>query len=171
MANTHAVFQGTHCAYWDIDAYTLAGVAETDLDNGTFVTVGDVALKDGSGGFEVKIAVPAANATGLWVCRTPEVGTTLDMQLLADPRNFYNKAGDPVSIAKIQKDDYITVTAPAFATAPTASLTNVSVNASGKLVAQAAAPTAGTAFVVASARTISIGLEEVPAWLLKCTNN
>ena len=46
MAN-HGVFIGTHCTFWDCDSKNLVGIAETDMDNGNFVALGDIVNTNG----------------------------------------------------------------------------------------------------------------------------
>ena len=51
----HTIFNGTHCAYWDVDSYNMVGIAAADIDNGTFLTLGDMKLKDATGGYEFTV--------------------------------------------------------------------------------------------------------------------
>lgn len=157
---------------WQNDAINCAGIAEVDLDNGQFVTRGALGLKT-DGGYEFKVELPKANATDLWLVETPPVGTTVEMQLMDDPRYFYNPKGKPLSIKGLTAGrTFIEVPASAFATAPTDGTSTVaSVNATGRLVAAAAVPEAGTYFTIEAKHTVDIGIEAVPTYILKCARN
>ena len=64
MAKNHAIFNGTHCAFWDVDAYNLVGIAATEIDNATFLALGDIKLKtDGGYEFTVTVIPPPRCAT------------------------------------------------------------------------------------------------------------
>ena len=120
MANTHSFINTTRCVCWDVDAFNACGIGATDFDNGQFVTRGAMALKAPTGGYEFAVAAPGANATNLWVIDTPEVGSTVEMQIFDDPRYFYNPAGQPMSIKYLRPEvDFIEVPASAFAAGST----------------------------------------------------
>ena len=175
MAKIHSFVNTTRCVCWDVDAFNAAGIGAIDFDNGQLVARGALKIND-NGGYEFAVAAPVANATGLWVVDTPEVGTTLAMQMYDDPREFYNPAGQPMSIRKLMADvDFIEVPALAFAegsdptTQPTYNF--VTVNTNGRLVIAQQAPAQGTYFSIAGKHTIDIGQEIVPTWILKCERN
>ena len=175
MAKTHSFVNTTRCVCWDVDAFNAAGIGEIDFDNGQLVARGALQI-DNKGGYEFAVAAPAENATGLWIVDTPEVGTTLAMQMYNDPREFYNPAGQPMSIRKLMADvDFIEVPALAFAAGSTPveqpTYTFVSVNTNGRLVIAQQAPAQGTYFSIAGKHTIDIGQEIVPTWILKCERN
>ena len=74
MAKNHSFINTTRCTCWDVDAYNACGVAQSDMDNGQFVSLGAIQLNaDVPGGYEFAVAAPATNATNLWVIDTPEV--------------------------------------------------------------------------------------------------
>ena len=176
MANTHSFINTTRCVCWDVDAFNACGIGEVDFDNGQFVTRGAMALKAATGGYEFAVAAPGANATGLWVIDTPEVGSTVEMQIFDDPRYFYNPAGQPMSIKYLRPEvDFIEVPASAFAAGSTPveqpTYTFASVNTNGRLVIAEQAPAQGTYFTIAAEHTIDIGQEIVPTWILKCERN
>ena len=172
MANTHSFVIRT-LDDWQNDAINCAGICKTnDLDNGQFVTRGALGLK-ADGGYEFDCILPAANATDLWLVETPPVGTTVEMQLMDDPRYFYNPKGKPLSIKGLTAGrTFIEVPASAFATAPTDDTSTVaSVDATGRLVAAAAAPATGTYFSIEAIHTVDIGIEAVKTYILKCVRN
>ena len=175
MAKNHSFVNTTRCVCWDVDAFNAAGIGEIDFDNGQLVARGALKI-DNNGGYEFAVAAPGANATGLWVVDTPEVGTTLAMQMYDDPREFYNPAGQPMSIKYPRPEvDFIEVPASAFATGSTPveqpTYTFASVNTDGRLVIAQQAPAQGTYFSIAGKHTIDIGHEIVPTWILKCERN
>ena len=171
MARTHLFVNTMKCTCWDVDAYNCAGVGTVDIDNGTLVTRGAMALNDTvPGGFEFNVALPAANATHLWIVDTPEVGSDIEMQMMDDPRYFYNKAGRPMSLRYLVPEvDFIEV--PQDAIADGAVNGFVTVTTQGKYAAAKAAPQAGTYFVIAAEHYMAIGLEVVPTFILQVKAN
>ena len=179
MPNNHAVVNTMHCTCWDVDAYKGVGVAASDMDNGQFVSLGSIA-KNGKAitGYQFTVTAPASNATGLWMIRTPIPGTNneLDTHFYADPRYFYNKAGEPMSLCYMNPGvDVIEITADGFATgaAPTdqPSYTFASVGTDGKLAVAQTAPAQGTYFAILGEGYIDIGQEIVTTYVLKCMRN
>lgn len=156
----HTIFNGTHCAYWDVDSYNMVGIAAADIDNGTFLTLGDMKLKDATGGYEFTVS---AGKNADLIAGTPEVGYGLEAQIYADPRYFTNKAGKPISVKRLIKGDCIEVSAGAFTAEPTTE-TYANVQASGKLTATATQTNAH--FQILGARTMDIGGEFIKTWVL-----
>lgn len=156
----HTVVNSMHCAFTNIDAYNLVGIATTDIDNGTFLTLGDMKLKDSDGGFE--FAVTAASADSDLIAITPEVGYDLVSQIYDDPRYFTNKAGKPISVKRVVKGDVIEVTVDAF-TADPATSTYAKVSATGKLTGTT---TTSDAWKILAESHIDIGGESVKSWIL-----
>lgn len=171
MAGTHLFVNTTKCTCWDVDAYNCAGIGAVDIDNGTLVTRGKMALTDTpAGGYEFHVALPAANATNLWIVDTPEVGSDIEMQIMDDPRYFYNKAGKPMSLRYLVPEvDFIEV--------PQSAITNgavdkyATVTTSGLYQVANSAPDSGTYFLIAAVHSISIGLEVVPTYILQVKRN
>lgn len=156
----HTVVNSMHCAFTNIDAYNLVGIATTDIDNGTFLTLGDMNLKGANGGFE--FAVSAATADSDLIAITPEVGYDLVSQIYDDPRYFTNKAGKPISVKRVVKGDVIQFTADAF-TADVGTSTYAKVSATGKLTGTT---TSSDAWKIICKHNIDIGGESVDAWIL-----
>ena len=178
MANTHSFVNTTRCTCWDVDAYNAAGVnTSANIDNGVLVTRGALQLSTGVlDEYVFSVALPSANATGLWIVDTPEVGSTAEMQVYDDPRYFYNPQGSVMSIRYLQPEvDFIEVPASAFASgsAPADQPTYkfASVNTSGRLVIANSAPGAGTYFTLEASHDIDIGEEVVTTYILKCARN
>lgn len=173
MAKNHSFINTTRCTCWDVDAYNACGVAQSDMDNGQFVSLGAIQLNaDVPGGYEFAVTAPAANATNLWVIDTPEVGIGAD-NIYDDPRYFYNVAGRPMSLRYMNPIvDYIEVPASAFSTAPVDGTSKfASVGTDGRLVAAAVTPAQGTYFAITGTHTIDIGLEAVKTYILQCVRN
>lgn len=173
MAKNHSFINTTRCTCWDVDAYNACGVAQSDMDNGQFVSLGAIQLNaDVPGGYEFAVTAPVANATNLWVIDTPEVGIGAD-NIYDDPRYFYNVAGRPMSLRYMNPIvDYIEVPASAFSAAPVdGTYKFASVGTDGRLVANAVAPAQGTYFAIAGTHTIDIGLEAVKTYILQCVRN
>ena len=185
MPNNHAVVNLMHCAAWDVDAYNIAGICETDVDNATLLSVGNIttnAAQSAASGvvidFAYNVSVPAQNATGLWIAKTPIPGTSssLEAHVYSDPRYFYNEAGKPISLAYLVPGvDVIEVTAEAFASGSAPSnqptYTFASVNTSGKLVIAQSAPANGTYFALLGSHVIDCGQDLVTSYVLKCMKN
>lgn len=159
MAKNHAIFNGTHCAFWDVDAYNLVGIAATDIDNATFLKLGDMKLKDSTGGYEFTVTGDATDAE--YIAGTPAVGYGVEAQIFEDPRYFTNEAGKPISVKHLVKGDCIEVDLAAFTVDPTTS-TYAKV-AAGKLTGST---TASDPFKILGTHTIDIGGELVKTWIL-----
>ena len=177
MANTHSYVSTMRCACENVDAFNRVGIYSTgDLDNGVFVTLtginkgADGAVK----GFEYTVAPASSTSYGVWLVATPEVGTTLEQQMMSDPRYFYNAKGRPMSLKFLNpKTDIIEVDANCFVskTLPT-SEGFVTIGEGGKLVAAGVAPGAGkTYFSVVGFNTVAVGMEQMKTVLLQCEAN
>ena len=162
MAKNHAIFNGTHCAFWDVDAYNLVVIAATDIDNATFLTLGDIKLKDSTGGYEFTVTAAAAGDTGDLIAGTPAVGYGVEAQIFDDPRYFTNEAGKPISVKRLVKGDAIEVDLTAFTADPTTS-TYAKVGANGKITGSA---TTSDPFKILGTHTIDVGGELVKTWIL-----
>lgn len=173
--NTHGLINTTRCTCWDVDAYNLVGVATTDLDNGVAVTLGEIANTSGAiDGYQFAVTPATAASVGVCVVRTPEVGTDLCMNIMYDPRTFYNEAGRPLHLCRLNPGvDYIEVDKNCFVggTAPTAAQRYVTIGANGKYAPATTAPTAGCYFSVVGTHYMSVGQEIVGTWVLRCERN
>ena len=175
MANNHGYCSLIRATAWDVDSNKLVGIATTDMDNGTFVTLTsmNVDTNKNINGFEYKVTA----ATAVWVVRTPEAGTDmLEVQLYDDPRYFYNKAGKPMSLAYMNPHvDHIEVDKNCFTTAldpdTVTGATVVGLDANGKLKALTNAPASGAYFTIVGKHSIAVGQELVPTWVLRCERN
>ena len=177
MANTHSYVSTMRCACENVDAFNRVGIYSTgDLDNGVFVTLtginkgADNAVK----GFEYNVAPASTTSYGVWLVNTPEVGTTLEQQMLSDPRYFYNAKGRPMSLKFLNpKTDIIEVNAGAFVSGNLPTTEGyATIGTGGKLVASASAADAGkTYFSVVGFNTVAVGMEQMKTVLLQCEAN
>ena len=156
----HTIFNGTHCAYWDVDSYNMVGIAAADIDNGTFLTLGDMKLKDATGGYEFTVT---AGKNADLIAGTPEVGYGLEAQIYADPRYFTNKAGKPISVKRLVKGDSIEITVDGFTATPGASDTYATVGANGKFTS---GTTTSAPFKILATHNMDVGSEIVKTWIL-----
>lgn len=177
MANTHSYVSTMRCACENVDAFNRVGIyVDGDLDNGVFVTLtginkgADNAVK----GFEYTVAPASATSYGVWLVNTPEVGTTLEQQMMSDPRYFYNAKGRPMSLKFLNpKTDIIEVDANCFTSGALPTTEGyVTIGTNGKLVAASQAPGAGkTYFSVVGFNTVAVGMEQMKTVLLQCEAN
>ena len=161
MAKNHIVFNGTHCAYWDVDSLNLVGIAAADIDNGTFLTLGAMSPA-GDGAYEFTVT---AGANADLIAGTPPQGYNVDAQVYDDPRYFTNEAGKPISVKRLIKGDCIEVSVGAFTEAP-ATNKFAKVVSTGKLTAQANNTSSDADFQIIGARTMDIGGEFIPTYVL-----
>lgn len=159
MTNTHNVFIGMSCAFMNVDAYNLVGIAEADIDNGLFLTMGDMSpAKDGAYEFTV-----SAGANADLIAGTAPQGYDIAAQVYDDPRYFTNKAGKPIGVKRLVKGDVIQVTIGSFTADPT---TNkyAKVGEGGKLTAQST--NASADFQILGSEPIDIGGGAVTGYIL-----
>lgn len=164
------------CACMNIDAQKICGIAETDLDNGTFVALGDMALNDDApGGFEYHVETAGNASYHVWLVRTPEVGDDIEMQMSNDPRSFYNKAGKPLSLCYMNAGyDHIEMTAESFEGGELPEVDDMLIiGENGKLEVdnEADQDVAQVVFYCVALHQISIGAESVPTAILFCEKN
>ena len=177
--NTHGYVSTMRASCENVDAFNRVGIYSTgDLDNGVFVTLTGI-NKGSSGnavkGFEYNVAPATTTSSGVWLVATPEVGTTLEQQMMSDPRYFYNAQGRPMSLKFLNpKTDIIEVDAHCFASGslPTTEQGFATIGTGGKLVAANSAPAAGkTYFSVVGFNTVAVGMEQMKTVLLQCEAN
>ena len=159
MAKNHAIFNGTHCAFWDVDAYNLVGIAAAEIDNATILTLGAIGLA-ANGGYEFTVTV---GGDGTYIAGTPAQGYGIEAQLYDDPRYFTNEAGKPISVKRLVAGDCIEVDLAAFSTDPLASTYAKVESATGKLTGST---TNSDPFKIVGTHTIDCGGEIVKTWIL-----
>lgn len=173
----HGYVNTTKMCAENIDAMNCAGIYSTgDLDNGVVVTLTSMNTNSATlaiQGYEYTVT-PATSATvgDVWIVASPEVGSTIDQQILSDPRYFYNAQGLPMSLKYLVDGvDCIEVTAECFTntTLPATGSTYVVIGTGGKFTAQASAPTTINQpyFTLEGLHTVTIGATEVPTAVLR----
>lgn len=172
----HGYISTTSCACWDCDSMNRAGIYTTgDVDNGVFVTLGKPAnTSNAITGYHFPVTLAGASSVHCWVINTPEVGSTLEQQLLSDPRTFYNEAGRPLSLKYLlPHTDCIEVNAQAFASGALPTTEGyVTITTNGKLAATGTAPqTDVTYFSVLGFKDVAVGSDMMKVVVLQCENN
>lgn len=177
--NNHGYVSTMRCTCVDVDAFNRVGIcADTDLDNGVLVTLVDIAKTTGGTvtAFNYAVTPATANTTGsVWLVNTPEVGTNIEMQMMSDPRYFYNEKGRPMSLKYLNpKTDIIEADAGCFVngTLPTTTQKYVTVDAGGKYAASTSAAAAGKPyFSVVGFNEVAVGMDVMKTVLLQCESN
>lgn len=175
--NVHGYVSTMRASCENVDAFNRVGIYSTgDLDNGVFVTLTGINKGTGNAvkGFEYNVAPASATSYGVWLVATPEVGTTLEQQMMSDPRYFYNAKGRPMSLKFLNpKTDIIEVDANCFASKALPTTEGyATIGEGGKLVAAGSAPAAGkTYFSVVGFNTVAVGMEQMKTVLLQCEAN
>ena len=175
MANNHGYISTIRATCENVDAFNCVGTIASDIDNGTVVTLSKMVQdsKKNVEGFEFEVAKANASTkyADAWVVVTPEVGDSLEMQLLNDPRYFYNKAGKPLSLKKLHADtDYIEADANCFTSValPSDEETVVTVDSNGKFVAGSSAPAANLIYWdVVGFHEVAVGSETMKTVILR----
>ena len=93
-----------------------------------------------------------------------------------DPRYFTNEAGRPLSLRYLNAHvDHIEVNVGAFVTGNTPvdqkSYKYAAPGAGGKLAMANEAPAQGTYFVLVGIKSVGVGQESVPTYVLRCERN
>ncbi len=177
--NNHGYVSLMRGAATNVDSFNRVGIYATgDLDNGVLVTLGDITkAADGTvTAFNYAVTPATADTTGsVWLVNTPEVGTNIEMQMMSDPRYFYNEKGCPMSLKYLNpKTDIIEADAGCFAntTLPTTAQKYVTVGDGGKYVAANVAPAAGKPyFSVVGFNEVAVGMGVMKTVLLQCESN
>lgn len=176
--NNHGYVSTMRASCVDVDSYNRVGIYSTgDLDNGVFVTLGaiDKGADNVITAFNYTVSLASANTTGsVWLVNTPEVGTDIEMQMMSDPRYFYNKAGRPMSLKYLApKVDIIEADANCFASGALPTTEGyVTIGANGKLVAAGAAATGGKPyFSVVGFNEVAVGMGIMKTVVLQCEAN
>lgn len=174
MAN--CVINTTRCSKENIDALNRKAIAETDIQNGTFVNLKwaeDI-------GDEVFVVDTENDGTeDLWMACSPEVNKLMVGTVYGglDPRNFVNVAGRPFDVVKLLKGDIIQATKDFFKTGfspieVTSGTVVEIVDGEPKVLASATSAYKGLRFKIGRLEpmvfaTAGIGGEQVDAWLLE----
>lgn len=174
--NNHAVVNTTLCSCWDVDAMKIAGICDRDLDNGVFVTLTSMGLSDANEimGYDYFVLPADDESVHCYMIRTPEVGASIEMQTMSDPRYFYNEAGRPLSLCWIAPHvDHIEIDANGFVDGEMPEMNAfVGIGDGGKLVALDAEPEDNvTYFRCVGFHSMDVGQALIPTVVLRCENN
>lgn len=170
MAN-YGYVNTMRCMGMDVDALLATGInTTTDIQNGFFVTVGDYQNTSGAvDEFVYDVTLAAASTMDNYVVRTPEVGIDIVTQMMADPRLFINKAGQPMQLVRMMPGvDIIEVTVETLDQA--AAKGDFYTLVDGKLTKGSKTDTA-TCFECLGTHTIEFGTEVATTYLMKCIAN
>lgn len=170
MAN-YGYVNTMRCMGMDVDALLATGIASADVENGSFVTLGDYQNNSGVIDEFVYSVTPAAASTlGNYLVRTPEVGTGIMEQMMADPRLFVNKAGQPMQLVRMMPGvDIIEVTVEALDQA--AAKGDYYTLVAGKLTKAQAVTAEATCFECLGTHSIEFGMENVTTYVFRCVAN
>lgn len=177
--NNHGYVSTMRCACTNVDSFNRVGIYTTgDLDNGVLVTLGDITkATDGTvTAFNYAVTPATDKTTGsVWLVNTPKVGTNIEMQMMSDPRYFYNEKGRPMSLKYLNpKTDIIEADAGCFVngTLPTTVQQYVTVGNGGKYVAADSAVDADKPyFSVVGFNEVAVGMGVMKTVLLQCESN
>lgn len=167
----NAYVNTARCMAMDVDALTATGInTTTAIQNGYFVTLGDYQNSTGKiNEFVYSVTLAAAETMGNWLVRTPEVGTTIDLQMTNDPRLFINAVGQPMQLVRPMAGiDEIEVTVEALDQA--AAKGDYYTLVAGKLTKGSVA-TDATCFLCLGTHSINIGGTEVTTYVFRCVAN
>lgn len=164
----------------NVEIYNRSFIAETDLDNGSVFTKGDLSTKANETQVYKTVQPATDSLTGLYMAFSPEdvvltddLGNQFKVGTL-DPRAFTNKAGVVFSGFKPVVGDLILISADGIE--GSADSYAVAANGKDKLQFASAAGT-GLSYKVVETTYISvasannIGSQRVTAYLLECVNN
>lgn len=177
--NTHGYVSLMRGTATNVDSFNRVGIYTTgDLDNGVLVTLGDI-IKATDGtvtAFNYAVTPATTSTTGsVWLVNTPKVGTNIEMQMMSDPRYFYNEKGRPMSLKYLNpKTDIIEADAGCFVdgTLPTTAQKYVTVGINGKYKASTTAADAGKPyFSVVGFNEVAVGMGVMKTVLLQCESN
>lgn len=181
MPNTHGYAQSTLISAWNIDAMNIAGVyASGDLDNGVIVVLNGMNINSTTGkvkGYEYNVTPATSTSVGCWIIESPEVGRTLEQQLMSDPRYFYNEAGKGLSLKYLHPQvDCWEFDKGCFASGNLPVVGDIGkfvpIGSNGKLGAPTSSePQSGCYFRIEALKDISVGQGVMPVAILRCMAN
>ena len=93
MTNTHNVFIGMSCAFMNVDAYNLVGIANADIDNGLFLTLGAMSPA-GDGAYEFTVS---AGANADLIAGTAPQGYDIPARFMMTPVTSLTRLASPLA--------------------------------------------------------------------------
>ena len=179
MANTVLVL--SRVAADNVDAYNRSAMCDTDVMNGTVVTL-ETGFSEVAGKGFVWTATPLGDAgkhTQYWMACTPEVNVLADGSLLykgisVDPRNYTNVKNTEFDVFSVQIGDCVQISTPFFANAQdpatigaTAKFVEYTAGTGWKSVTEATSAYTGLRFAIRKAMPFAIGTDSEAGWILE----
>lgn len=179
MANTVLVL--SRIAADNVDAYNRSAICDTDVMNGTVVTL-ETGFSETAGKEFVWTATPLGDAgkhAQYWMACAPEVNVLADGTLLykgisVDPRNYTNVKNTEFDVFSVQIGDCVQISTPFFANAQdpatigaTAKFVEFTAGTGWKSVTEATSAYTGLRFAIRKSMPIAIGTDSEPAWILE----
>lgn len=179
MANTVLVL--SRVAADNVDAYNRSAICDTDVMNGTVVTL-ETGFSETAGKEFVWTATPLGDAgkhAQYWMACTPEVNVLADGTLLykgisVDPRNYTNIKNVEFDVLSVQIGDCVQISTPFFANAQdpatigaTAKYVEYTAGTGWKALAEATSAYAGLRFAIRKAMPFAIGTDSEAGWILE----
>lgn len=124
----HGLFRSDLCAYTRVNSLMRSAVAYADLDNGVPVVLGNLTTVNGIAERQVfATSAAASNSTDIYVVVTPE----LNYESTARMQDFYNKEGNIITLAKLQKGDIFSLSGEQITGTPSTSAAGLVPKAEG----------------------------------------
>lgn len=179
MANTVLVL--SRIAADNVDAYNRSAICDTDVMNGTVVTLENGFSETAGKGF-VWTATPLGDEgkhAQYWMACAPEVNVLADGTLLykgisVDPRNYTNVKNVEFDVFSLQIGDCVQISTPFFASAQdpatigaTAKFVEYTADTGWKAIATATSAYTGLRFAIRKAMPFAIGTDSEPGWILE----
>lgn len=179
MANTVLVL--SRIAADNVDAYNRSAICDTDVMNGTVVTL-ETGFSETAGKGFVWTATPLGDAgkhAQYWMACAPEVNVLADGTLLykgisVDPRNYTNVKNVEFDVFSLQIGDCVQISTPFFASAQdpatigaTAKFVEYTAGTGWKAIAEATSAYSGLRFAIRKAMPFAIGTDSEAGWILE----
>ena len=179
MANTVLVL--SRVAADNVDAYNRSAICDTDVMNGTVVTL-ESGFSETAGKEFVWTATPLGDAdkhAQYWMACAPEVNVLADGTLLykgisVDPRNYTNVKNVEFNVFSVQIGDCVQISTPFFANTQdpatigaTAKFVEYTADTGWKAITTATSAYSGLRFAIRKAMPFAIGTDSEAGWILE----
>lgn len=179
MANTVLVL--SRIAADSVDAYNRSAICDTDVMNGTVVTL-ETGFSKTAGKEFVWTATPLNDENKhaqYWMACTPEVNVLADGTLLykgisVDPRNYTNVKNVEFDVFSLQIGDCVQISTPFFASAQdpvtignTAKFVEYTAGTGWKAITEVTSAYTGLRFAIRKAMPFAIGADSEAGWILE----
>ena len=155
------------------DNLIRSAVCDTEVFNGTLVTLDEGFAPNGQGYVFKATVVTGDTAKDVYMVREPEVPKDVCANMYVDPRAFSIAAGKTFDVIKLEAGNLIKMSKDEFTTVPAVNTTTYALpTANGKLnaVASAAAKT-GLVLKLVAPEQYNIGMEFVDAYIMEVIQN